>query len=198
MLTTFKPRLRRNNVVLNSFGSCVSNTTKEFSWTPEMSFPKMVSQPRVLLKKSKSRVALKQLKSLADTHSRRDFDKQVDMVDSNMQLINFKPMSESNLPYEKLTILSDNSKLERIFRVFRFPDKMECILPKAMAKTFQIHFLTPQTFIRNKVLTIFDFNLVREGNINPSFTNNSEEINLMEVNNSPPLLKIKGIRVVQM
>jgi hypothetical protein len=196
MLTTFNPGLRRNDVVLNSFNSCISNTPKKFSWTPEMPFPKMVSQPRMLSKKFKSRVALKQLKSLADTHSRRDFNKQVDMVDSNMQFINFKTVSESNLSYEKLTILPNNSKLERVFCIFRFPDKMECILPKAVAKTFQIHFLTPQTFIRNKVLTMFDFNLIQEGNFNPSFINNSEEINLMEVNNSPPLLKIKGIRVV--
>jgi hypothetical protein len=180
MLTTFNPGLRRNNIVLNSFHSGISNTPKEFSWTPEMSLSKMVSQPRMLSKKLKGRVSFKQLKSLADTNSRRNFNKQMDMININMQLIDFESMLICNLPYEKFTVLPDNQELERVLGIFRFPDKMECILSKGMFKSLQIHFLSPQTFIRNKALTMF-VNLFSRGSTSePFFINNSEELNLTE------------------
>jgi len=43
MLKLTNPRLRRSNVVLNSFSSCIPNTPKEFSWTPKMPSSKMVA-----------------------------------------------------------------------------------------------------------------------------------------------------------
>jgi hypothetical protein len=72
---------------------------------------------------------------------------------------------------------------------------VESVLPEAMAKAFQIHFFAPQTFIRNKVLTMFEFNLVQEGTFYPSFTNTSQELNFM---GSPPKLKSEGIRALTM
>jgi len=146
-----------------------------------MSLSKVIPQPRMLLKKSKGRVSFKQLKSFTNTDGMGDFNEQVDMVNSDMQFIDLEPMPISYLPYKEFTILSDNNKLERIFCIFRFPDKMEGILSKAVAKTSQFHFLTPKTFIRNKVLTMF-VNLDSRGSTSePSFINNSKELNFMEV-----------------
>src|SRR3989344_4843769 len=46
------PRLRRSNVVLDGFSSCISYAAKEFSRTPEMSASKMVSQPGILVQQT--------------------------------------------------------------------------------------------------------------------------------------------------
>jgi len=180
MLTTFNPRLRRSDVVLDSFHSCIPNTPKEFSWTPEMSFSEVVPQPRMLLQKSKSRCTFKQLKSFANTHCGRQLDKQVDMINGDVKFINFTPISHSHFSDESFTIHSNTIELQGIFGIFRFPDKMESILSEGMTPTLQIHFFTPQTFIRNKVLSMF-VNLIQEGIHYPSLNNNSEELNLMEV-----------------
>ena len=145
MLKLTNPRLRRSNVVLNSFGSCVTNTSKEFSRAPEMSFPKVVSQPGMFLEKFKGAVSFKQLKSHTNTHRRRHLNKQVDMVNSNMELINFEPFFVSHLPQEKLTIHPESIKLKGVSCIFNFPDKMESILSKAMFSGFQIHFLSPKS-----------------------------------------------------
>jgi hypothetical protein len=61
---------------------------------------------------------------------------------------------------------------------------MESILSERVLPSFQIHFLTPQTFIRSKVLTMFDFNLVQEGVLDPSCTSNSQELNFVGGNSS--------------
>ena len=145
MLKLTNPRLRRSNVVLNSFSSCISNTPKEFSWTPEMSSSKMVSQPRMFLHQSESTVSFKQLQSLADTHSDWHLNEEMDMVNSDVEFINFEPLSVSNLSQEKLTIHSKPVELKGIFGIFNFPDKMESILSKAMFSGFQIHFLSPKS-----------------------------------------------------
>ncbi len=144
MLKLLNPRLRRSNVVLNSFGSCISNTSKEFSRTPEVSMSEMVSQPGMLFKKLKGRVAFKQLKGFANTHSRRKLNKQVDMISSDMQLINLKSSSVSNLSDKEFTINLQSVELKGISCVFNFPDKMESILSKAMLPRFQIHFSSPK------------------------------------------------------
>ncbi len=162
MLTTINPRLRRSDVVLDSVHSCISNTPKEFSWTPEMSFSKVLSQPRMFLQKSKSRSALKQLKSSTNTYSSWQFNKQVDMVNSDVQFIDFTPIFHSHFSDESFTIHPDTIKLQCVFGILRFPNKMESILSEGMTPTLQIHFFTPQTFIRNKVLSMF-VNLIQEG-----------------------------------
>jgi len=185
MLTTFNPRLRRSSVVLNSFHSCISNTPKEFSWTPEMSFSEAVPQPRMLIHKSKSRSAFKQLKSHTNTHSWRQLNKQVNMVNSDVKFIDFIPVFHSHLSDESFTINPDAIKFQRVFCILRFPNKMKSILSEGMTHTLQIHFFTPKTFIRNSVLTMFD-NLFQEGIYYHFLNNNSQEIKLTTEHGSPP------------
>jgi hypothetical protein len=184
MLKLTNPRLRRSNVVLNSFGSCISNTPKKLSRTPEMSISKMVSQPRMFFHQTKGTIAFKQLQSLADTHSNRHLNKEVDMVNSDVEFINFEPFSVGNLSQEKLAIHSKSIELEGIFGIFNFPDKMESILSEAVFKTFQIHFLSPQNIAHAK-----SGNLVQEGRIHPPDINKNQELNLMEDGNSSLCLK---------
>lgn len=166
MLTTFNPGLRRSNVVLDSFHSCIPNAPKEFSRTPEMSFWEISPQPRMFMQKFKGTVSFKQLESSANTHSWRNLDEQMDMVNSDVEFINFTPIPSSSCIEKSLTIHFKPIKLERIHSVFNFPDKMESILSESMAKTFQIHFFAPKTLARNKVHTKF-VNLFHEGKINP-------------------------------
>ena len=182
MLKLTNPRLRRFNVVVNSLGSCISNTPKEFSRTPEMSFSKMVSQPRMFFEKLVSAVTLKQLKGHTNTHSWRHFNKQVDMVNSDMEFINFEPFFVSHLPQKEFTIHSESIELEGIFSIFNFPDKMESILSKAMFSRFQIHFLSPEhssNYIR-------EFN--SEGLVSrPSDTNQLKVLNFEDGDSSPSI-----------
>jgi len=145
MLKLTNPRLRRSNVVLNSFSSCISNTPKEFSRTPEMSSSKISSEPRILLHQSESTVTFKQLKHHTNAHSRGHLNKEMDIINNNVQLINFKSFSVSNLPQEKLAIHSQPVKFEGVSCIFNFPDKMEGILSKAMFSRFQIHFSSPKS-----------------------------------------------------
>ena len=117
MLKLTNPGLRRSNVVLDSFSSCVANAPKEFSRAPEVPFSKIVSQPGMFFKKFKSRIALKQLKSFADTRSQRKLNKQGDVVDSNVKLVNFESFSISRLSQEKPTIHSKPIELKRVFSI---------------------------------------------------------------------------------
>jgi len=144
MLTKISPRLRRIDIVGNSFSGCVSDAAKELSRTPEVSFSEMVSQPRMFLQKLKGAIAFKQLKSLADTHGGRHLNKQVDMVNSDVEFINLESFSVSNLPDEELTIHPDSIELHGVFSILAFPHEVESILSKAMLPRFQIHFSSPE------------------------------------------------------
>ncbi len=93
MLTKISPRLRRIDVVSDSFSSCVSDAAKEFSRAPEMPVSKMVSQPRMFLHQPESTVSFEQLQSFTDTHSCRHLNKEMDMVNSDMEFINSEPFS---------------------------------------------------------------------------------------------------------
>ena len=106
MLKLTNPRLRRSNVVSDSFSRCVADAAKEFSRTPEMPFSKMPSEPRMFFEKLKGRITFKQLKCFADTQSRRKFNKQVDVINSDVQLVDFALLPVSNLPEKKFTIHS--------------------------------------------------------------------------------------------
>ena len=183
MSTQISPRLGRSNIVLNSFGSCISNASKEFSWAPKMSFWKNLSQPRMFMQKFVSGISLKQLQCHANTHCRRHFNKQVNVVNSNLQLINFESMPISCLPDEKLAIHPDTIKLQGISCVFNFPDKMESILSEAMFKTFQIHFFAPK-LTKNIIAHANFFSLVHGDSINPLDINKHQELNLVEQGNS--------------
>jgi hypothetical protein len=189
MLKLTNPRLRRSNIVLNSFGSCISNTPKEFSWAPKMSGSKMVSKPGMFLHQLESTVAFKQLQSFADTHSNRHLNKQVDMVISDVEFINFKPLSVSNLSDEKFTIHSKPIELEGIFSIFNFPDKMESILSEAMFSGFQIHFLSPKSAQGDKAHANFDV-YFEEPSIQALPNIQTKELNLMEDGDSSQNLKV--------
>ena len=189
MLKLTNPRLRRSNVMLNSFGSCISDATEEFSRTPEMSISEMISQPRMFLHQLESTVTFKQLQSFADTHSDRHLNKEMDMVNSDMKFINFEPFSVSNLSQEKLTIHLQSIELEGVHSIFNFPDKMESILSKAVFSGFQIHFLSPKPATRDKAhanLNVY----FEESSISTLPNIQTEELNLMEDGDSSQNLKV--------
>jgi hypothetical protein len=149
-----------------------------------MSNSEMVSQPRMLSKKLKGGIALKQLECFTNTHSDWHLNKQMNMIHADMKFINFESMSLCSFSDKEFTINSDQFKFEWVSRILGLPDKVKSILPEGMFGTFQIYFFAPQTFIRNNVLTMFDLNLVQEGGLNPSWTINSQKINLAEGNSS--------------
>jgi len=191
MLTKISPRLRRINVVSNSFTSCIPNASEEFSWAPKMSCSEMVSQPRMLLHQFESRIPLEQLQCFANTHGSWHLNKQMDMVNSNMQLINFESILESSLPDKKLAIHSDNLKFKGVSGVFRFPDKMESILSEGMFKTLQIHFFSPKLTQENIAHANF-VNLVSGAQQSLSHINRNQELNLLE-GRIPPMFENMGI-----
>ena len=186
MLKLTNPGLRRSNVMLDSFSSCIPNAPKEFSRTPEMPISKMVPQPRMFFEEVKGTIPLKQLKSHANTHSRRKFNKQMDVVNSDVNLIDFTFLPVSDLSYEKLTIHSKPVELERVFSIFNFSDKMESILSKAVFSGFQIHFLSPKSAQGDKAHANFDFS---SGGLvsNPSHIKNSRELNFEDGDSSQNL-----------
>ena len=156
-----------------------------------MSLSKVFPQPRMFVQKFICAVALKQLKSFANTHCWREFNKQVDMVNSDVKLVNFTSIPESNFINKSLTIHSDSIKLKGVPSIFRFPDKMESILSEAMTKALQIHFLTPKPARESKAHANFKFSS-RGSTSEPLFINDSIELNIGVV--SPPKLKSMGIR----
>ena len=109
-----------------------------------MSMSKIISEPRVFLHQTEGTISFEQLQSFANTHSWRQLDKQMNVVNSNMKFIDFTILPVSNLPKEKLTIHLQSIELERIHSIFNFPDKMKSILSEAMLPIFQIHFSSPE------------------------------------------------------
>jgi len=185
MLKLTNPRLRRSNVVLNSFGSCISNTPKEFSWTPEMSMSEMVSQPGVLLHQLEGAITFEQLQSFANADSNWHLNEEMDMINSDVEFIDFESLPVSNLPQEKLTIHSKPIELKGIFSIFNFPNKMESILSEAMLPRFQIHFLSPKS-AGDKAHANLTFN---SGGLvsRPSDTNHLEILNFEDGDSSQNL-----------
>jgi hypothetical protein len=143
MSTQINPRLRRTNVVLNSFARGISHTSEELSRTPEMSFPEMIPQPWMLVHKFKGSNTFKQLECFTNTHGGRHFNEKVDVIKSDMQFIDAESIFFSNFADEPFTISPYANELHRIFGIFGFPNEMESILSKGMSCTSQIHFFTP-------------------------------------------------------
>ena len=170
MLTQINPRLRRTDVVLNSITSCISNTSEELSRTPEMSFPKMPSQPWMLVQKFKGCNTFKQLECFTNTHGGRHFNKKVDVINGDMQFINAESIFFSNFTDESFTISPDANELHWISGILRFPNEMEGILSESMSCTSQVHFFTPPNFMfgkfnsQEKIIDSFIFNQQRELN----------------------------------
>ena len=184
MLTNINPGLRRSNVVLNSFHSCVSNTPEKLSRAPEMSFPKVIPQPWMFPQQLKSTVALKQLQRPANAHSWRQLNKQVDVVEGNMQLVDFTSISPSGCIEKPLAINSHAKKLHRVHGIFTFPNKVESVLSERMFPGFQIHFFPPAKLTKNPAHANFT-NLFAKGSTSePFYVNNFSELNFEEGNSS--------------
>ena len=177
MLSQRNPRLRRTDIMFNSFSSCVSDTPKEFTWAPEVSFSEIISQPGVFMQEFKGTISFKQLKGFTNTHCWRQLNKQVDMVNSNMEFVNFTSMFQSNLSDKPLTINSDSIKLHRVHCIFTFPHKVEGILPEGMIKTLQTHFFAPKVKASKKAHANF-VSLVQGDSNNLLDINNLTELNI--------------------
>ena len=177
MQSQINPRLRRADVVSNSFSGCVSDAAKEFSWAPEMSFCEIVSQPGMFLQQTESTVAFEKLKSFADTHGWRKLNKQVDVVNSDVKLVDFTSFSVSNFSEEELTVHSNSIELHGVHSILAFPNKVESVLSKAMLSRFQIHFVSPIAHAK--------FSLVSEGlESNPSLSRIHNKLNFEGGNSS--------------
>jgi len=177
MLRKISPRLRRSNVMLNSFSSRISNTPEEFSWAPEMPFSKILSQPGMLLHKLERRVPFEQLQSFTNTHSCWQFNKQMDMVNCNMQFVNFTSMLDSNFCDKSLAVNFDSIKFKWVPSILGFPHEVESILPEGMFKTYQFHFFAPKVKASKTAHANF-VNLFQEGSIYPPDINKFQELNL--------------------
>ena len=175
--------------MLNSFGSCIPNTPKEFSRTPKMSISKMVSQPRMFFEKFKGTITFKQLDGFANAHRRGKFNEEMNVVNSDVKFVNFTSLSISNLPQKKLTIHSEPIELKGVFGIFNFPDKMESILSEAVFSRFQIHFLSPKSAQGDKAHANFIFSF-EEPSISAPHINFSKELNLMGDGDSSLNLKV--------
>jgi hypothetical protein len=176
------PRLRGTNVVSNSFSSCIPDATEEFSWTPEMSFSEIIFEPRMLFHQTESTISFEKLKGFANAHRRRDFNKDMDVVCSDMQFINLALFSVSNLSQEKFTIHPQSIKLKGISCIFNFPDKMESVLSEAMLSRFQIHYLSPE-HSSNYIRKFISKGLVSR----PSHIKKSKKLNFEDGDSSPNL-----------
>ena len=181
MQSQINPRLRRVNVVSNSFSSCVSDAAKEFSGTPEMSFSEIVSQPRMFLQQTESTVAFEKLEGFADAHRWRKFNEEMDVANSDVKFINFAPFTISNFSDKELAVHSNSVEFHRVSGIFAFPHEVKSILSKAMLSRFQIHFLSPE----------HSSNYIRfiSGGLesNPSLSRNSNQLNFEDGDSSQNL-----------
>ena len=175
--------------MLNSFSSCISNASEEFSWTPKVSFSEIISQPRMFLHQFEGRITFEQLKGFADRHCSRQFNKQMDMINSDVKLVNFTSILDCNLSDKSFTINFNPIKFKRVHGIFGFPYKMESVLPEGMFKTLQIHFFTPE-LTRNIIAHANSMCLVTgTQSQSSSYINKYQESNLVEEGNSSLGLK---------
>ena len=179
MLSQTSPGLRRNDVMFHSFSSCIADASEKLSRAPEMSMPEMPPQPWMLMQKFESTVTLEQLQSPANTHRRGQLDKQMDVINSDVNLINLTSISPSSRVENPLAINPHAKELHRVHRVFAFPDKMESILSEAMLPRFQIHFSSPKSATRDKAHANFTV-YFEEPSIQALPSSQTKELNLME------------------
>jgi len=151
-----------------------------------MSLGEIVPQPRMLMQKFEGGITLEQLQSSANTHCSRHLNKQVDVVNSDMEFINFESVPVGNLPNEKFTIHSDPIELHGVSSIFALPNKVEGILTEGMFKTFQIHFISPE------YSSCYIHCLVSGAQQSLSHINRIKELNLVE-GRIPPVLESTGI-----
>jgi hypothetical protein len=150
MESQINPGLRRTNVVLNSFARRISHASEELSRTPEMSLPKMLSQPWMLVQKFKGCNTFKQLECSTNTHGGRHFNEKVDVINSDMQFVDAESIFFSNFVDKPFTISSNANELHRIFGIFGLPNEMESVLSESVSCTSQVHFFTPPNLMFGK------------------------------------------------
>jgi hypothetical protein len=189
MLTKISPWLGRSNVMLDSFSSCIPNAPEEFARTPEMSCLKIISQPRMFLHDFESRIPFEQLQCLADRHCRRDFNKQMDMVHRNMELIDLASMPKCNFSYKSLAVNSNAIEFKWVHGIFGLPYEMEGILPEGMLKGLKIHFFAPESAGSRAHANPISLNFMWDVHSHPSCFNQFQELNFKEDGNSSLCLK---------
>jgi len=184
------PRLRRADIVLNSFSSCIADAPEELSRAPEMPFCEISPQPRMLTQKFKCGTSFKQLQRLADAHCRGQLNKQMDIINSDMKFINFTSILSSGLANKPFAVNSNSTELKGIHGVFAFPHEVECILPEGMLETLQIHFFPPESAVRNKAHANSIF---CRGIISSPLHAQENKLDKFMEGRIPPLLESKGI-----
>lgn len=183
MLSQTNPRLRRNDVMFHSFASCVTDASEKLSRTPKVSFSEILSQPDMFAQKHVGRITLKQLQCLANTHRRRQLNKKMDVVNSDVQLVDFTPIFPSSSVENSFAVCSNTKELEWVSGIFRFPDKMESVLSERMFSGLKFHFFAPAKPAGNKAHANFaKFN--SGGATAPSFYNNFTQLNIGDGNSS--------------
>ena len=135
------------DISLDDIRGNVPYRAEKLAWAPEVSFTKMLAQPRMLAKKFVRAAAFKQLKSFTNGHSRRYSDKHVDMIRFNLKFVDFYVLVTSNFTQKLVAMVPDYLKLEWVLRVFRFPYKMVGILSNAVSMVVKsFHFMIPPRF----------------------------------------------------
>ena len=187
MSTQISPRLRRADVMLNGFSSCISNTPEEFSGAPEMPSLKIISQPRMLPHQLESTIPFEQLQCFAYRHCWRQLNKQMHMIDSDIQFVNLAFVFDCNFSDESFAVNFNSEKLEGVHCIFGFPNQVESILPEGVTETLQIHFFAPKNSAQDKAHAK-SVNLFQEGVLDPLYFNKYQELNF-EGGNSSVCLK---------
>jgi hypothetical protein len=182
MLNQRNPGLRRTDVVSNSLAGSVSDAAKEFSRAPEMPSLEIFSQPGMLMQQTESAVAFEKLKGFTDAHGWGQLNEKVDVINSDVKLVNLAMLPISNFSDEILAVHPDAIELHRVHGILALPHEVESILPKGMLSRFQVHFSSP----------IAHANIVfNSGGLgsNPSLFNHSEILNF-EGSDSSQNLKV--------
>ena len=135
------------DVGLDNIRGNVPYRTEKLARTPEVSFSKMLAQPRMLAKKFVRTAAFKQLKSFTNSHSRRYSYKHVDMIRFNLKFKDFHAFVMSYFTQKLVAMVPDYLKFKWVLRVFRFPYKMVSILSNAVSMVVKsFHFMIPPRF----------------------------------------------------
>ena len=169
--------------MFDSFTSCIADTPEKLSRAPEVSFPEMLSQPWMFMQQFKRTVALEQLQRLANAHCWWQFDKQMHMVNSDVQFVDLAPISPSSSPQDSLAIHPHTKELHRVSGIFRFPHEVERVLSERVFPGFQIHFFPPANPTRNPAHAKFA-NLTSGAQQSLSHANTFKELNVEDGNSS--------------
>ncbi len=128
--------LAARNVALDNIPTYVAYGAKKFSSTPKPGH--VFGQVREVSSQNTRRNSLKKLQSLANRHTRRTLNKQMDMIRQDLQLVNHKTIPNSHKAQSAFTNLPEVKVFEQRPRLVRLPNQMVSILTNRMLKTSQI------------------------------------------------------------